>query len=218
MTGLLQTLVGLFCRVYCRTLRIQLMLPDGRLIPLRRYPFRRVIFAHSERIDLGIAPALLLAPFVILLAPGRDGDRAALFFRSAGCRLIRGSTRRSGATGLRQLIRVLRKHEGPAAISVDGPAGPTGVVKPGIISCAFHTARPIIPLGAAARPCLMFRRSWSRIFLPLPGARVIIVTGADYHVTDPLNRSAIEDLTRELAARLNSAQERAESVIRARPA
>jgi lysophospholipid acyltransferase (LPLAT)-like uncharacterized protein len=212
--SLIHFLLGLFCRLYCRALRIKLMLPNGELVPLRRYPFRRVIFAHSERIDLGIAPALLLAPFVVLLAPGRDGDRAALFLESVRCRVVRASTLHSGATGLRRLIRILRDHEGPAALSVDGPVGPAGAVKPGIISCAFHTGRPIIPLGAAARPCLVFRRSWSRIFLPLPGARVIIVTGADFHVTDPLTPARINDLTKELAARLRLAQERAEITTR----
>jgi lysophospholipid acyltransferase (LPLAT)-like uncharacterized protein len=211
---LVRFILGLLCRLYCRTLRIRLMLPDGRLIPLRRYRFRRVVFAHSEMIDLGIAPALLLAPFVVLLAPGRDGDRAALFIESAGCRVIRGSSLRSGATGLRQLINVLRNHEGPAALSVDGPIGPRGIVKPGIISCASHTGRPIVPLGAAATLCLVFRRSWSRIFLPLPGARVVIVTGADLQVTHPLRRPALDDLTRELAARLKSAQELAEEILR----
>ncbi len=193
------------------------MLPDGKLVPLRRYPFRRVIFAHPETIDLGVAPASLLAPFVVLLAPGRDGDRAALFLHSVGCKVVRGSTLRSGATSLRQLIRILRDHQGPAALSVDGPIGPRGAVKPGIISCAFHTGRPIIPLGAAARPCLVFRRSWSRIFLPLPGARVVIVTGADFLVTDPLNTATIDELTRQLAARIAQAQERAERIIRVRP-
>ncbi|MFB3903492.1 MAG: DUF374 domain-containing protein [Acidobacteriota bacterium] len=215
---LIELILGLFCRLYCRTLRIQLMVPEGRLIPLRRYRFRRVIFAHSERIDLAIAPALLLAPFVILLAPGRDGDRAAPFLRGVGCRLVRGSTLRSGASGLRQLISALQSHPGPAAVSVDGPIGPPGDVRPGVISCAWHTRRPIIPLGAAARPGLMFRRSWSRIFLPLPGARVVIVTGADFHVTCPLDRGTIKNLTKELANRLELAQKRAEDAIRAHPA
>ena len=214
---LIHFLLGLFCRLYCRTLRIKLMLPDGKLVPLRRYPFRRVIFAHPETIDLGIAPALLLAPFVILLAPGRDGDRAALFLHGVGCEVVRGSTLRSGAASLRQLIRVLREHQGPAALSVDGPIGPRGAVKPGIISCAFHTGRSIIPLGAAARPCLVFRRSWSQIFLPLPGARVIIVTGDDLQVTGPLTAAALDELTGELATRLRLAQERAESTLQARP-
>ncbi len=193
------------------------MLPDGTLIRLRRYPFRRVIFAHSERIDLGIAPALLLAPFVILLAPGRDGDRAALFLESVRCKVVRGSTLHSGVTGLRHLIRVLRTHPGPAAVSVDGPIGPAGGVKPGIISCAFHTGRPIIPLGAAARPCLVFNQTWSRIFLPIPGARVVIVTEGDFPVVGPLTRDRIDALSEELAARLKLAQERAESAIRVGP-
>jgi len=210
---LIHLLLGLFCRLYCRTLRIKVLLPDGKLIPLSEYQFRRVIFAHSERINFANAPTVLLAPFVILLAPGRDGDRAAPFFRSVGCRVVRGSTLRSGATGLRQMIRVLLDHGGPAALSVDGPIGPMGAVKPGIFSCAFHTGRPIIPVGAAAAPCLVFHRSWSQIFLPLPGARQIIVTGDDFHVTDPLTPAALDVLTRELAARLKSAQELAEHLL-----
>ena len=196
---------------------MRLVMPDDSVIPLRRYGLRRVIFAHSERNSFAEAPTVLLAPFVILLAPGRDGDKAAVFFESVGCKLVRGSTLHSGTTGLRQLIRVLRAHEGPAAISVDGPVGPLGAVKPGIFSCAFHTGRPIIATAAAARPCLVFRRSWSQIILPLPGARVVIAVAADLDVNGPLNPPLLERLTNELAARLDRAQRRAETTLQTKP-
>ncbi|RPI24939.1 MAG: DUF374 domain-containing protein [Acidobacteria bacterium] len=203
----------LMFRLYCASLRVKALLPDGTLIPLRELPFRRVIFAHPERITLAVLPASLLAPFVLLLAPGRDGDRAEIFLRSVGCRLVRASSRRSGATGLKRLIDLLRNHAGPAALSVDGPIGPPGTAKPGIISCALHTGRPVVPLGAAATHRLVFRQSWSQMFLPLPGSRVVIVIDQDFPVVPPQSREGIEKLTEQLVVRLKLAQERADNAL-----
>ncbi len=64
---------------------------------------------------------------------------------------------------------------------------------------------------------MVFKSSWSRIFLPLPGARVVIVTGADFPVAAPLDRARIETLSGELTARLILAQGTAERVLQPTP-
>jgi lysophospholipid acyltransferase (LPLAT)-like uncharacterized protein len=206
-------MISLFCRLYARTLRVDRMTLEGARTPLRDFRFGPVIFAHSERIDLAISPALLLAPFVILLDHGRDGNRAAHFLRAVGCTLVRGSSRSSGERALRRLVETLETHPGPAAICVDGPYGPPGEVKPGIILCAARTGRVIIPLGAASTRRYVFRSSWSGIFLPLPGSTIVIVFGEPLSVAPGAARDEIERRAQDLASRMRLAQERADEAI-----
>jgi len=211
--ALVRWVISVFCRLYAGTLTVDRMTLEGERTRLRDYRFGPVIFAHGERIDLAISPALLLARFVILLNEGRDGDRAALFLRAVGCRLVRGSSRSSGGRALRRLVETLMVHEGPAAICIDGPAGPPGEVKPGIILCAAKTGRPIIPLGAAATRRYVFRSSWSGIFLPLPGSTVVIVFGEPLSVRPGVRRDEVPGLAAELAARMRLSQARADEAI-----
>jgi hypothetical protein len=57
------------------------------------------------------------------------------------------------------------------SIQTDGPRGPARKSKLGIVALARSTGAPIVPVGFAATPCLRFR-SWDRMLLPLPFARV----------------------------------------------
>lgn len=203
-----------FCRLYTRTLTVDMLSVEGVRTPLRDYRFGLEIFAHDERIDLAISPALLLDRFVILLNEGKDGDRAAHFLRAVGCRLVRGSSHSSGGRALRELVETLLVHQGPAAICIDGPSGPPGKVKPGIIACASRTGRAIIPLGAAASWRYVFRSSWSKIFLPLPGSTVVIAFGAPLSVAPGLEREELAGLAQELGKRMVIAQIRADEAIK----
>ncbi|HWC65480.1 MAG TPA: hypothetical protein VG777_05310, partial [Thermoanaerobaculia bacterium] len=116
---------------------------------------------------------------------------------------------------LRRLVAALSESDRPAGIVVDGPLGPPGVPKPGVLFCARETGRPIVPLGVAARGKIEFRASWSRIYLPLPGARIVIACGETVAVSSDETRGGMDRLGAELEARLASARVVAEGNSRA---
>ncbi len=171
-------LASVFLRwfIYCyfSSLKTAILLPNGRRILPRDYRFSSEVVAHSERDDLALVRMCFESSFVTLVAKGRDGNWATLVLESIGYRVVRGSSLRDGQKALTKLVRELRASNLPAVICVDGPLGPQGVAKPGILWCARETGRTLIPLGTAARPRLVFRKTWSGIFLPLPFARVVI--------------------------------------------
>jgi lysophospholipid acyltransferase (LPLAT)-like uncharacterized protein len=63
------------------------------------------------------------------------------------------------------------KQSGLAAHVVDGPKGPAGVVKPGVVSLSRATGAVVVPVYATSDRAWYFK-SWDRFMLPKPFASV----------------------------------------------
>jgi KDO2-lipid IV(A) lauroyltransferase len=179
-------------RAYYATLRVRYVQPDGASGRAADYEMRGRVFALCERDTLALAGLMTGRRFTVIVAQGRDGDWAAAMLEALGCRAIRGSSRRGGAAALRALLEAARGNDDPIGVVVDGPLGPDGVAKPGAISCAQRSRRPLVALGCAARPALTLPRTWSGIYLPLPFS---LVTCA----VQPSHAAAAAQLTADLA-------------------
>jgi lysophospholipid acyltransferase (LPLAT)-like uncharacterized protein len=195
-------------RLYFATLRVRILLPDGSVIEPGPYPYRRAIWAVSERDGFALGGANAGRGVTMLVSPGRDGDFAAAAVEALGYVTVRGSSRRGGAAALRSLIGALGSSS-DAAIVVDGPLGPVGEAKPGALLVAARTAREIVPVGAAARPAVVIQRAWSGIYIPLPFGRVVIVCGPSLVPPAEVDAEAARLLAIELTARLSDARARA---------
>jgi lysophospholipid acyltransferase (LPLAT)-like uncharacterized protein len=84
----------------------------------------------------------------------------------------------------------------------DGPRGPAGSAKPGVIALARTSGARLVPLGLSAS---RFRRlgSWDRALVPLPFARVSCSYGEPIHVPKRTPNETLEGLRRELEAILD---------------
>lgn len=205
-------LVRLLARAYRAlhaTLRVEGLLADGSRATPATYPFGPEVFALSERDALALGGILAAARFTTLVAPGRDGDWATEVATALGGRVVRGATERGGARALADLLRMLQSDGGPLALVVDGPLGPVGVAKAGAVVCAARTGRPLRPVAAAARRELVLGSSWSRLWLPLPFSRVVVVVGAAIPVAGVASRETREALARELSHALSRARDTA---------
>lgn len=63
------------------------------------------------------------------------------------------------------------KLSGLAAHIVDGPRGPAGIIKAGVVSLAHATGAVVVPVYATSDRAWYFN-SWDRFMLPKPFARV----------------------------------------------
>lgn len=135
-----------------------------------------VIFAHWHSEDLAMLPHFGRCRANILVSPSRNGTMLAVAVGALGYGAVRGSTVHGALGGLLALKKSL---EGGRSVifAADGPTGPKNVAKPGAVYLAAKTGRPIYPAGTACDRCHVFKDTWNKTRLPLPGARLAVVFG-----------------------------------------
>jgi len=149
---------------------------------------------------------------VVIVSRSRDGDWIeALLARLGYAPSPRGSSSRGGAEALRRQIRAARA-TGVAALLPDGPRGPAGVAKPGVIVLARASGGRLWPVAFAARPALRLG-SWDRMLLPLPFARVHCVFGDPLALPEAGDAGAREGSRRALEQRLHALTARADAAL-----
>ena len=108
----------------------------------------------------------------LMISRSTDGELIAGVAQLTGWHPVRGSSSSGGMRALEEMIERVR-HTGFGAHIVDGPRGPAGRVKPGLVSLAHGSGAAIVPFYVTADRC-WHARSWDRFMIPKPGARVIL--------------------------------------------
>ncbi len=81
---------------------------------------------------------------IVMISQSSDGELIASLASRLGLVPVRGSSTRGGRDALMAILRALKKNPGVIHI-VDGPTGPKGIVKPGLMAMAQVTGAPIFP-------------------------------------------------------------------------
>ncbi len=146
-------------------------------------PVGPVIFAfwHSGLVPCGAAlyrrRVSRGSSVTALVSRSGDGELVARAAQDFGFDTVRGSTSRGGFVALRSLRQALVRERRSVVIVPDGPRGPAGVAKPGIIQLAAVTGVPIVPLAAASSGAWR-ASSWDRTEMPRPFTRITVAVGA----------------------------------------
>lgn len=111
----------------------------------------------------------------LMISKSSDGEIIAGVAEKSGWQAVRGSSSRGGKEALRKMIDHLSEKR-LAAHVVDGPKGPAGNVKAGVIQLARAADAAIIPFYVSTDRAWYFN-SWDSFFIPKPFARVIISFG-----------------------------------------
>lgn len=111
----------------------------------------------------------------LMISKSRDGDIIAAIANKTGWKTVRGSSSKDGRESLKEMVGNLKRY-GLAAHILDGPRGPAGIVKAGIIRLADETNAVIVPFYTSADRAWFFK-SWDRFMLPKPFARVTLRFG-----------------------------------------
>ena len=106
----------------------------------------------------------------LMISRSKDGEIIASVAERTGWEPVRGSSSRGGIEAMRKLIEILRRTRLAGHI-VDGPRGPAGVVKNGLIRTAHAADAVIVPFYVSADRAWYFN-SWDRFMLPKPFSRV----------------------------------------------
>jgi hypothetical protein len=199
-------------RALVSTLRVVLVDPE---LPSAR----PTVYAFLHGRQVGLLGYPRPRRVAVLASLSRDGDLQTRILSSLGFEVVRGSSSRGADAGLVALVRAVRGGAS-AAVAVDGPRGPRGVVKPGALFVARAAGGAVVPVSYAASRCLRLTRSWDHFVIPAPWSRVVVVRGTPIEVTLDRATEAVAGEERLEAARqrlereLTELTERAEGLAR----
>jgi len=150
-----------------------------------------IIYASwHQRFFPGIAFFATRKPITIMISQSRDGEMAARVVAILGWLPVRGSSTRGGREALAEIKRLSNSGYKIGHI-VDGPQGPFGVVKAGLLRIAQVSGKAIVPTITSAEKKWVLN-SWDRFMVPKPFSRVKIRFGDPIYVPDNLSEDAFE--------------------------
>jgi len=178
-----------------------------------------IYVSWHQRFFPGITLFATRKPITIMISQSRDGELISKIVNRLGWRPVRGSSSRGGREALREIKTLVHKGYKVGHI-VDGPRGPLGIVKPGLLLIAQFSGMPIVPTITSAEKKWVFN-SWDRFMIPKPFSRVIFRFGDEIYVPRNLRgdafeekRSSIENALKKLYTETDSLWEDPEQVHR----
>ncbi|MBI9076511.1 MAG: lysophospholipid acyltransferase family protein [Desulfatibacillum sp.] len=111
----------------------------------------------------------------LMISKSKDGEMIAGVAQRTGWNPVRGSSSNNGKEALADMVQSLKKN-GLAAHILDGPRGPAGKIKAGVIRLALDSDAVIVPFHVEAENAWYFH-SWDRFMAPKPFSRVILRYG-----------------------------------------
>ena len=170
------------------------------------------LFAHWHGDELVHLPCFSNRGISLLVSHSKDGEIMATAARTLGYRVTRGSSSRGAVGGLLALLKEVRAGHN-TALAVDGPRGPRGVCKPGIVRLAQKTGAPLFPMGVASSRKFVFKKTWNKVYLPLPFSRQVIYLTDPLHFPKKTNTEEMEAFCRLVEQGLDHAQQEAQRVL-----
>lgn len=174
------------------------------------------VYAHWHGDELLLVGAYAWKRMAVMVSRSVDGEMLKSFLSWMGFRVVRGSSSRGGAGGLKGLVDAVEAGYN-ASLAVDGPRGPIYKVKPGILKLAQVTGKPLVPGAASSGFRFVFKKAWNRCFLPLPFAAGVIVYGDPIFVPKDLTDEELETYRVKLEESLLKLKEEAEGFYSRKP-
>lgn len=139
----------------------------------------------------------------LMISRSKDGELVAGVAELTGWQTVRGSSSRGGKEALYGMIERLKENRFAAHV-VDGPRGPFGVVKSGVIRMAMDADAVVVPVYAVCESAWYFN-SWDRFQLPKPFSKVIIRYGEMVKIHGSDSRLGFEEQRKKLEMTMQKA-------------
>lgn len=126
----------------------------------------------------------------IIISASVDGEIPSRIADAWGAKVIRGSANQTGALVMRDMYGALKR--GSSIITTpDGPNGPIFEFKAGNVLMARVSGAPLVPVACAADRSWRLK-SWDKMMIPKPFARIVIAVGNPHLVPRDTTVDALE--------------------------
>ena len=192
--------LGLFAvKILYRTYRIKIINGsiEKKILESGKTP---IYISWHQRFFPGIMFLSGRKPIAIIVSLSKDGDFISRIIELLGWHPVRGSSSRGGAKALREVNEIAEAGYSLGHI-VDGPRGPAGKVKPGLLLIAKTSGMPILPTIISAEKKWTFN-SWDKFILPKPFSKIIIRFDKEIFIPKNAGKEILEFDRMELQKRL----------------
>jgi hypothetical protein len=206
-SGLIIPLAHNLIRGYLSLMRIE-VIGEERMLSHLRGGGKAIAALWHQRILGVVSYAARFQDFrpSAMISGSRDGDLIARLVVRLNFRPVRGSSTRGGREALAAMVKSLREH--PFAVHAsDGPTGPRGVVKAGLIRMSQLSGAPIVPVFISFSRAWALG-SWDRMLVPKPFSRIVVRWGDPIDVPADLEGQDFEDLRAKVEKSLREEQDR----------
>jgi len=148
-------------------------------------------------------------PVGIMISQSDDGELISRIVERLGWRTARGSSTRGGKEAFRALLKFIQEGCSIGHI-VDGPRGPFGQIKPGLLKLAQFTGMPIVPFILSPEKTWAFN-SWDRFMVPKPFSRILIRFDQAIYVPRRIDPDRLEELRKYVEERMRRLYEEADT-------
>ncbi|MCP4681371.1 MAG: lysophospholipid acyltransferase family protein [Desulfobacterales bacterium] len=200
----LSPLLYYFLRFYLSLLRVRVLGEDSAFRQFKKHG-RVIVALWHQRFLPTLAYVTQFRAFkpIIMISPSRDGELISRVAERLGLVPVRGSSSKRGQYAFMTVLKALETNPGVIHI-VDGPKGPKGVIKSGLIRLAQMSDAIILPVIVSAdRAWLM--KSWDRFLVPKPFGKVTIQWGEPFLVPRDINAVKYKALKEDIEKRLTDA-------------
>lgn len=168
---------------------------------------KSILYASwHQRFFAGITCFSKRRPITVMVSQSRDGEMISRVASALGVDTVRGSSSRGGRKAL-QALRIRADKGYRIAHITDGPRGPFGGVKAGLIKIAQFAETPVVPVIVSPERKWIFHKSWDKFMVPKPFSRIIIRFGDPIQVDRKLNNEEFESIRQDVENRIKSLYE-----------
>lgn len=188
-------------RVYLSSIRLKVVNEDALRKHLEKGRKAIGCFWHQRFFGaLGYAKRFSIFSPSVMISNSRDGEIIAQVALRLGFRPIRGSSSSGGKEALAAIVQDLTQNT-CVAHAVDGPRGPKGMVKAGLIRMAQLSRAAIFPIYISVDRAWI-TNSWDRFLIPKPFSRILIRWEDPIFVPEELDSDAFESIRSDIENRM----------------
>ncbi len=186
----------------------------------------RIVGKENERAAKEIKPSVIYAslhqrfllcfrislsrhPVSVMVSRSRDAEAVARMVELTGAATVRGSSSKGkkykGEHEALEELKELMEKDYSVYHPVDGPLGPFGIVKPGLIRLAQLTGSPIVIVSMTSEKRWVFN-SWDKFVIPKPFSRTIIYMDKPICIPPKLDEEEFETFRQLIEKKLADRQ------------
>ncbi len=171
-----------------------------------------IIFAHWHGDEMALTHLVSYFGLSTMTSTSKDGNLIDFAINKLGGKTTKGSSTRGGVNALKGLVR-LCKNGNPSSMAVDAPTGPIYKVKPGVFQLSALAKAQIYPVGVHCDRKIIFHKSWDKVYLPKPFAKINIRFEKPLPIIQKSDRENYAKLSKTLENMINDAGRRAAKAV-----